>query len=67
MISLFTVHNNFVRVQQTLRVTPAAAEVDLTRKLRGMEWTVGLMDARAATPKKPGPKVRMNCRPRKSN
>ncbi|MYA87322.1 MAG: IS1 family transposase [Boseongicola sp. SB0662_bin_57] len=65
MISLFTVHYNFVRVHQTLRVTPAM-EAGLTRELHDMEWIVGLIDARAPAPKKPGPKVGTKYRPRKS-
>ena len=65
MISMFTVHYSFVRVHQTLRMTPAM-DPDLTRKLHDMGWIVGLMDARAATPKEPGPKVTTKCRPRKS-
>ncbi len=54
MSSLFFCFYNFVRVHKTLRVTPAmAAGVD--RSLHDMEWIVGLIDAAAPPPKKPGP------------
>ncbi len=50
MLSLYFVHNNFVRIHSTLH---------------DMEWIVGLIDARASTPAKPGPKPGTGGRPRK--
>ena len=65
MCSLYTVFYNFVRIHKTLKVTPAmAAGVDT--RLRDMEWIVGLIDARAPEPAKPGPKPGTGGRPSKS-
>ena len=52
MISIFTVHYNFCRIHQTLRVTPAM-ETGLSGTARDMEWIVDLIDARAQAPKRP--------------
>ena len=52
MCALFTTHYNFVRIHQTLRMTPAmAAGVD--NHLRDMEWIVGLIDSHAPKPNRP--------------
>ena len=52
MLALYFCHYNFVRIHETLKVTPAmAAGVD--SRLRDMEWIAGLIDARAP---KPGPR-----------
>ena len=55
MMHLFMLHYNFVRIHQTLRVTPAM-EAGVDDKLRDMEWIVGLIDADTPEPKTPGPK-----------
>ena len=65
-LSLFFVHYNFVRVHKTLRVTPAMA-AGLTSELHDMEWIVGLIDARAPQPHKPGPQPGTGGRPRHDN
>ena len=62
-LALYFVHYNFCRVHKTLRVSPAM-EAGLTDTLHDAEWIVGLMDANALTPAKPGPK---GPRQRKSN
>jgi IS1 family transposase len=54
MLSLYFVHHNFVRMQKSLRMTPAMA-VGVTDTLHDMEWIVGLIDARAPAPKKREP------------
>jgi IS1 family transposase len=54
MLSLYFVHYNFVRVHKSLRTTPAMA-AGVSDTLHDMEWIVGLIDARAPTPKKRGP------------
>ena len=51
----------FVRIHKTLRMTPAMA-AGLSKDLRDVEWIVGLMDARAAKPRRP-----KSYRPRISN
>jgi len=61
MLSLYFVHYNFVRVHESLRMTPAMA-AGVTDTLHDMEWIVGLIDARAPAPKKRGP-----CKKRNSN
>ena len=53
--ALHFVHYNFCRIHKTLRMTPAMA-AGVTDTLRDMEWIVGLIDARAPEPAKPGPK-----------
>ncbi len=54
MLSLYFVHYNFVRIHKTLKCTPAMA-AGVSDTLHDMEWIVGLIDARAPTPKKRGP------------
>ena len=54
-LALYFVHYNFCRIHKTLRVTPAM-EAGLDDTVRDCEWIVGLVDAAAPTPKKPGPK-----------
>lgn len=54
MLSLYFIHYNFCRIHKTLRVTPAM-EAGVSDVVRDMEWVVGLIDARAPTPKKRGP------------
>ena len=56
-IALYTVFYNFCRIHKTLRVTPAM-EAGVSKTLRDAEWIVGLVDAAAPKPKKPGPKPR---------
>ena len=52
MCALYTVHNNFVRIHKSLRMTPALA-AGVTGALWDMEWIVGLIDARAPKPNRP--------------
>ena len=67
MLSLYFVHYNFCRIHKTLRVTPAM-EAGLDDAARDVEWIVGLIDANAPKPRKPGPKPGTKYRPRqKSN
>ena len=54
MVNLYTLHYNFCRIHKTLRVTPAM-EAGLSATAHECEWIVGLMDAYAPAPKKPGP------------
>ncbi len=65
MLSLYFVHYNFCRVHKSLRMSPAMA-AGVSDTLRDMEWVVGLIDARAPEPKKPGPKPGTGGWPRKS-
>lgn len=65
MCALFAVHYNFCRIHKTLKCSPAMA-AGVTDTLRDVEWIVGLIDARAPAPKKPGPKPGTGGRPRKS-
>ncbi|MYE82210.1 MAG: DDE-type integrase/transposase/recombinase [Gammaproteobacteria bacterium] len=65
-LALYFVHYNFCRIHKTLRVTPAM-EAGLTDQLHDLEWIVGLIDANAPAPRKPGPKPGSGGRPRKSN
>ena len=53
-LSLYFVHYNFVRVHKSLRMTPAMA-AGVSDTLHDMEWIVGLIDAWAPEPKRPGP------------
>ena len=53
-VALHAVYFNFCRIHKTLRMTPAMA-AGLTDTLHDMEWIVGLIDARAPKPLKPGP------------
>ncbi len=54
-LALYFVYYNFCRIHKTLRMTPAMA-AGLTTQLHDAEWIVGLVDARAPKPAKPGPK-----------
>ena len=55
MVSLYALHYNFCRIHKTLRVTPTM-ESGLTDTVHDLEWIVALIDPRAPTPKRPGPK-----------
>ena len=66
ILSLYFVHYNFCRVHKSLQVSPAMA-AGVSGTLRDMEWIVGLIDALAPTPKRPGPKPGTGGRPRKSD
>ena len=66
LVSLYTVHFNFCRIHKSLRVTPAM-EAKLDTTVRDCEWIVSLIDARAPTPKRPGPKPGTRYKKRKSN
>ena len=44
MLSLYFVHNRFVRIRQMLRVTPAM-EAGVSDTMHDMKWIVSLMDA----------------------
>ena len=52
MVALYATYYNFVRVHETLRMTPAMA-AGLSAELRDMEWIVSLIDARAPKPRRP--------------
>ena len=54
-LALYFVHYNFCRLHKTLRMTPAMA-AGLATQLHDAAWIVGLVDARAPKPAKPGPK-----------
>ena len=54
-VALYTVFYNFCRIHKTLRMSPAMA-AGVTDTLRDAEWIVGLVDAAAPKPAKPGPK-----------
>ena len=54
-LALYFVHYNFCRRHKTIRVTPAM-EAGLDNMPRDAEWIVGLVDAAAPKPAKPGPK-----------
>ena len=64
-LALYYVWYNFCRVHQTLRTSPAMA-AKITGTLHDMEWIVGLIDARAPKPQRPGPRPGTKYRPRKS-
>lgn len=55
VLALYFVWYNFCRRHTTTRMTPAQA-AGLTDTWHDVEWIVGLVDAAAPTPKKPGPK-----------
>lgn len=67
MLSLYFVHYNFCRSHKSLRGASPAMAAGVSKTLHDMEWIVGLIDAQAPAPKKPGPKVGTVYRPRKSN
>ena len=64
-LALYYVWYNFCRVHRSLRVTPAMA-AGITSTLHDMEWIVGLIDARAPKPRRPGPTPGTKYRLRKS-
>lgn len=53
-ISLHFMHYNFCRIHKTLKVTPAMA-AGVVDELLGLDFIVGLIDAREPAPKKRGP------------
>ena len=63
-MALDTVHYNFVRRHQTLRITPAQA-AGLTESWYGYDWLEAMIADRTPKPQKPGPKVGTKYRPRK--
>ena len=63
-VALHYTHYNFCRVHKTLRMSPAMA-AGVTETLRDSTWIVGLVDARAPEPRKPGPAKGTKYRPRK--
>ena len=65
-LALYFVHYNFCRVHKTLHTSPAMA-AGLTDTLHDTAWIVGLVDANAPTPAKPGPKPGTKYRARKSD
>ena len=67
-LALYFVSYNFCRIHKTLRTSPAMA-AGLTDILHDAEWIVGLIDASAMKPQKPGPKPGTKYGPRnhKSN
>lgn len=60
--ALYFVH--YCRIRRSLRVSPAMA-AGLTDTLHDAEWIVGLIDANAPAPAKPGPKPGTEYRARK--
>ncbi len=67
MLSLYFVHYNFCRSHKSLKGASPAMAAGVSKTLHDMEWIVGLIDAQAPKPNKPGPKVGTVYRPRKSN
>ena len=65
-LALYFVHYNFCRIHKTLRMSPAMA-AGVSKTLRNAEWIVGLIDARAPKPQKPGPKPGTKYRPRRKS
>ena len=65
-LALYFVFYNFCRIHKTLKMTPAMS-AGVTETLRDAEWIVGLVDARAPKPQKPGPKVGSKNRPRQKS
>ena len=66
MLSLYFVWYNFCRSHKSLKGSSPAMAAGVSKTLRDMEWIVGLIDAQAPAPKKPGPKPGTGGRPRKS-
>ncbi len=52
MLALYMVHYNFVRIHQSLRMTPAMA-AGLTDTLHDIEWLAGLIEAEQPEPDRP--------------
>ena len=67
MLSVYFVHYNFCRQHKSLGGVSPAMAAGVSDTLHDMEWIVGLIDARAPAPKRPGPKPGAIYRPRKSN
>lgn len=65
MVALYALYYNFCRIHGTLKVTPAM-EAGLSDTVRDLEWIVGLIDANAPMPNKPGPKPGTRHKPRKT-
>jgi len=57
MLSLYFVHYTFVRIHNSLEITPAMA-AGVSDRLHDVEWIAGLIDARAPAPKKHSPHKR---------
>ena len=66
MVALYALHYNFCRIHGTLEATPAM-EAGLSDTVRDLEWIVGLIDANAPKPSKPGPKRGTVYKPRKKS
>ncbi len=64
-VALDTVHYNFVRRHQTLRITPAQAS-GLTELWYGYDWLEAMIADRTPKPQKPGPSKGAKYRPRKA-
>ena len=62
-LALYYVFFNFCRIHKTLRMTPAMAS-GVSNVLYDVDWIVGLIDAHAPKPQKPGPKPGAKYRPR---
>ena len=54
MLAIYFMHYNFVRIHQSLRVSPAMA-AGVTGKLWSLEDVVALIEASESAPKKRGP------------
>ncbi len=52
MISLYFVYYNFIRIHETLGITPAMA-AGVSKRVRDLDWLVGLIDKNAPKPKRP--------------
>ena len=65
MLALHFAPYNFCRFHKTLKCSPAMA-AGASETPRGMERIVGLIDAQAPAPKRPGPKSGTGGKPRKS-
>lgn len=63
MVALYALHYNYCRIHSSLQVTPAM-EAGLETTVRDLEWIVGLIDANAPKPNKPGPKPGTRYKPR---
>ena len=63
-VALHYTHYNWCRIHKTLRMSPAMA-AGVTETLRDSTWIVGLVDARAPEPRKPGPAKGTKYRPRR--
>ena len=65
-VALDTVYYNFVRMHQTLRMTPAMA-AGLTEHLYDYDWLEAMIADRTPKPKRPGPKPGTKYGPRRQN